>query len=169
MKQPHEDVRGTDRTGDDLLSLDERAIAHRDALIRMAKHLNQATMVGHPAPIVERIRKRITTPEPGDLVVEVSALYRRELDDRIKALGYLVERRTEWATTHEAWNQEMLEEGVQARLNGETEMPAWLADRPRDTAWYVQYGPDPVDICRWTNCDFLVLPVDIERWYDDEA
>jgi hypothetical protein len=29
-----------------------------------------------------------------------------------------------------------------------------------DHAWYVQYGNDPGDVCRWVNCDFLAIPTD---------
>src|SRR5215467_3292917 len=145
-QQPREDVVGIDRTGDDLLSLDERAVAHWNALIAMAKHLRTACGVGNPAPIVADIGKRIHNPQVGDLVVECTRVIwghrRTSDDDRLKGLGYLVEHRTEWAHTDDEWQRALTEDGYEAD------------ERPTDEAWYVQYGPDPGDVCRWTNCDF---------------
>lgn len=155
MKQPHENVTGVARTGDDLISLDERAIAHRNALIVMAHHLRDATMVGNPAPAVERVGNRLRTPLVGDLVVEVTAFYRhrRDPDTALKGFGYLVERRREWWTTDEEWEREKAEDGG---LDD--------SDRSTDEAWYIQYGPEPVDICRWTNCEFYVVPIDPDEF-----
>ena len=153
MKQPHEDVAGVQRD-DDLLSLEESALAHRDALIAMAKHLKSTTLVGNPAPIVEEVHHRITHPRIGDLVMEVSAPYRKEVDTRVKSLGILVERRYEWWETDEEFE----------RLKAEDPPSYTEADRMTDEAWYVQYGPDPKDICRWTNCEFVALPGLAERF-----
>lgn len=151
MKQPHEDIIGIDRTGDDLLSLDMRAVAHRQALTAMARHLMDAVSVGNPAPVVRRMSERIRSPQVGDFVLEwmVGLSRRSDLDTRIKAHGYLVEKRQEWWTTDEEWEQRKAEEG-------------WEDDEERstDVAWYVQYGPDPVDVCRWTNCSFIMVPID---------
>jgi hypothetical protein len=151
FKQPHEGIVGTDRSGDDLLSLDMRAVAHRQALVAMAKHLMSATSVGHPAPVVERMSQRLRNPQVGDFVFEwmIGLSPRRDLDTRIKAHGYLVEKRKEWWTTDEEWERRKAEEG-------------WADDeeRPTDVAWYIQYGPEPADVCRWTNCDFIVVPID---------
>jgi hypothetical protein len=147
MKQPHEDIIGTDRGDDDLLSLDMRAVAHRDALIAVVQHLWTATMVGNPAPVVERMSARMRSPQPGDLVIEPAmSRPRRDLDTRIKALGYLIEKRTEWWNTDEEWE---VEEG-------------YGDERPTDEAWYVQYGPDPADVCRWVNCKFITVPISEE-------
>lgn len=140
-KQPHEDITGTDRTGDYLLSLDDPATAHREALIAMARLLREACLVGRPAPIVARIGERIHTPQIGDLVVEQSAIWTRPAE----GFGYLIERREEYWHTDEQW---------------QADLAAWCGDpRPTDEAWYVQYGPQPVDVCRWTNCSFIVLPI----------
>lgn len=158
MKQPHEDIRGTDRSGDPLLSLAATDIATRDAIITLTYHLQRATFVGHPAlqratldghpaPIVQRMFDRMRAPQPGDLVVELSVLHRSDPETRMHGLGYLVEKRDEWATTDDVWERDVAES-------------PWLVDEGRaaDTAWYVQYGPDPADVCRWTNCDFLMVP-----------
>jgi hypothetical protein len=151
LKQPREDVAGADRD-DDLLSFVEKAIAHREALIGMARLLYDATRVGDPAPVTAAVHHRVTNPRPGDLVVEVSVLYGRTPESRIKGLGILVEKRKEWYETDEEY-AEALAEG------------AMTADEPRftDTAWYVQYGPSAGDICRWTECKFIALP---HTWED---
>lgn len=151
FKQPREDIVGTDRSDSDLLSLDMVAVAHREALIAMAWHLRDATMVGHPAPIAAQIYQRLKSPQPGDLVVEPGmAVYSKDLDTRIKALGYLIEKREEWWLTDEDWEALKVEDG------GLTD-----EDRQTDEAWYIQYGPDPADICRWVNCTFITVPI---RW-----
>lgn len=154
LKQPREDVTGTSRDTDDLLSLDERAMAHRDALIAMAKHLHAACLVGHPAPIVQRMYERISKPRVGDLVVESSSgMHSSDADKRFKAFGVLVEKREEWWEADEEW------EGLKAEDHS-------LADEDRltDTAWYVQYGPQPEDVCRWTDCSFIAIPTELREF-----
>lgn len=148
LKQPHEGVTGLDRP-DYLLSLDDRALAHRDALIAMASHLSGACLVGDPAPIVERMDKRIRAPQPGDLVVEVSTQYTADAGRRIKGLGILLEQRVEWWETDAEWEAIKAEDGTLED-----------AERMTDRAWYIQYGPEPGDVCRWVNCQFTVIPTD---------
>lgn len=148
LKQPREGVIGVQRD-DFLLSLDERAIAHRDALIAMARHLQTASLVGNPAPVVRRIYERIKNPQPGDLVVEWSMGVRGDTETRFKAFGILIEHRNEWWETDAEW------EALKAEDGGLTE-----DDRMVDRAWYIQYGNDPEAICRWVNCDFLAIPTD---------
>jgi hypothetical protein len=154
MKQPHEDITGIDRSDNDLLSLDERAVAHRDLVINLVGHLRTACMVGNPAPIVERMAKRLRSPQPGDLVVAYLADMRKP-DNRLKGFGYLVERRREWWETDEEWARIKAEEGYEDD-----------SERTTDDAWYVQYGPAPVDICRWTNCDFTMVPAQARESFD---
>jgi hypothetical protein len=146
MKQPHEDVVGIVRE-DDLLSLDAAAVAHRDALISMAQLLSSACLVGHPAPIVERMGERIRKPQAGDLVIEVSAMRSRDPDKRITGFGILLEHRAEWWQTDEEYAAQVAEDPADD-------------ERLIDHAWYVQYGPSPGDVCRWTNCEFVVIPTD---------
>lgn len=151
-KQPNEDVAfGTDRD-DDLLSLDETAAAHRNALIGMARLLHRACLVGNRAPIVDDIYERITPPQRGDLVVELSVgMYTQDPEKRLKALGILLEKRTEWDSTDEE-HADLIAEG------------AVYPDEERitDIAWYIQYGPRAEDVCRWTNCSFVALPYEWE-------
>jgi len=163
MKQPHEDVSGIDRSGDDLLSLDMRAVAHRTALAAMATHLHSAVSVGNPAPAVARMSERLRHPQIGDFVLEwmVGLTPRRDLDSRIKAMGYLIEKRREWWTTDEEWQRHLAEElACRREYDPDAELDEDDLERSTEEAWYIQYGPDPGDICRWTNCSFIVVPID---------
>jgi hypothetical protein len=156
LPQPHEGITGVDRTGSYLLSLDDEAIAHRDALIAMADLLRSACMVGSPAPIVEHMSRRLSSPQVGDLVVEDSARMRTaDTERRIKGFGYLVARRREWGSTDEQWDE-------YKRAEAEGPYPHEVGEHERmvePDAWYIQYGPNPADVCRWENCGFTVLPI----------
>lgn len=162
-KQPHEGIVGVDRSDNDLLSLDTSAVVHRTALAAMAKHLHLAVGVGNPAPVVRRMSERIREPRVGDFVLEwmVGLSARYDLDMRIKAMGYLVEKRREWWTTDAEWEAGLAEE-LAARREYEpgAELDSEDLERPTDEAWYIQYGPSAADICRWTNCSFIVVPID---------
>lgn len=154
-KQPHEDIVGIDRSGDWLLSLNKKAVAHRDALIAMAAHLYAATLVGNPAPVVRRMADRIRVPQIGDLVVEDGARYPRRDPEgtRRTGFGYFVARRVEWAESDEDYAAYLVKEP------SEVDYP-----RGTDTAWYVQFGPEPQRICRWVNCSFITVPIDLNMF-----
>jgi len=164
--QPYEGIHGTDRD-DWLLSLDERAIPHRDALLAMAGHLRSATLVGHPAPLVEDMGRRIEHPQPGDLVAEAtSAMYKRRrgpegLDDRIKGLGILLARRHEWSVTDQEWERFCDEERAVSTDPGVLELITSLDNRTHEDVIYIQYGPAAVDIARWANAEVICLPVQV--------
>lgn len=159
--QPREGITGTLRDQDDLLSLDELAIPRRMIMCAMAKCLQRATMVGNPAPVVARMDERMRNPQAGDLVVETSRLGRNRMD--VETFGILLGRRDEWWQTDEEWA---------ARLAGEREAHDEMRTRwpdlgefepdkrMTDDAWYVQYGPQPGDVCRWVNCEFMAIPTD---------
>jgi len=152
MKEPHEAVVGTWRPHS-VLSLDDAAIPFRDALLRMAYHLRTAITVGHPAPVVERMETRIRRPQPGDLVAEADALMQRSTpEQRLHGLGILIETRVELMFTEQE-RREILAAGG---AGDEGEVTAVAA--------YLQYGPKPEDICRWTDFDLIVLPVDLWRF-----
>jgi hypothetical protein len=160
--QPYEGITGTDLTAYDLLSLDERAIAHRDTLLAMALHLNTATLVGNPAPVVERMSERIRNPRPGDLACAAEAMHRgprADVDYRTKGLGVLLARRREYCESHQDWADLCLREG----WNPLTE------ERMTDDAYYLQYGPEPGDICRWTNSAPVGLLTQPWSWTVDAA
>lgn len=143
--QPHEGVTGAERSGllARLLGLDEASLEVRFFVVQLADHLWDATRVGEPAPKVSRMYDRINAPQPGDLVAEMSAVYRQEA----RGVGILLVDRWEWWTTDEEWQREKAED---ADLTDD--------DRSVDHAWYVQYGAAPDDVCRWTNCSFSVVP-----------
>src|SRR5580765_304666 len=157
--QPFEGIRGTEH-GSWLLSLDERAIAHREFLIEMAHHLSTATLVGNPAPVVRRINDRLRSPQPGDLVVTTEVMHgRRDPDDRLKGFGIFLAGRKEWCETDAEW--------ITACLANDWD--PLTEERMTDTVFYIQYGPDPGDICRWHNSEAVVLPVDTVTFSADAA
>jgi hypothetical protein len=152
-RRPHEGIVGTERT-DDLLSLEDSAIPVRDLLRGLTFHLRTATLVGDAAPVVKRIYHRLTHPQVGDVVVVQDSQYMGQ-DSRIKGFGVLVAERREWWTTDEEWEREKAED-----------CDATDADRMTDHGWYVQYGPGAKDVCRWTNCTLLAVPLPDERFPD---
>lgn len=144
LLQPYEGIYGAFRDNF-LLSLEDEATEHREALMRMAKHLRAALLTGHPAPIATRIWEQVSKPEPGDLVVETTrALH--SLDHQ--GFGILLAHRTEWAESDKA--------RAQYDYPGE--------ERPREDVWYVQYGNGHRDIARWQDCEFMTLPVAVESF-----
>lgn len=149
--QPREGITGTERTDDDLLSLDDKAVPRRLLMLGTASALYAAVLVGNPAPVVAKMHDRMRKPQPGDLVMEVGVQFRKsDPDSQIKGFGILIDHRKEWMSTDEEWAAEVANEpGIDP-----------VRDRFADDAWYVQYGPHVEDVCRWTNCDFLAIPTD---------
>jgi hypothetical protein len=97
--------------------------------------------------------ERVRRPQVGDLVVETSTLYRAAPDGRLKSFGILLEHRDEWGETDEEWAAAKIEDDTLTE-----------ADRTTDHAWYVQYGPEPDDVCRWVNCSFITVPIDLDMF-----
>lgn len=165
--QPREGITGTNRD-DDLLSLEDAAVPRRLMMGGMAKCLRDAVLVGNPAPSVARMWARMKDPQPGDLVIETSTFYRSDEYDRIKAMGILITHRTEWWQTDEEWATWVEEEraAYEEFLRGPYSQPGdgpfdpSTCERLTDHAWYVQYGPQAGDICRWVNCEFIMIPTD---------
>ena len=168
--QPHEGITGTNRDGW-LLSLDERAVPHREALIMMARHLRGATLVGNPAPVVRRMGERLIRPQPGDLVVSDEVLHgRRDLDSRIKGLGIFLAGRREWAETDAEWEAFCEEERAASSLTpDDLTLICSEENRCTDTVYYIQYGPAAGDVCRWSNSSCTVLPVQVDSFAVDAA
>lgn len=155
MKQPHEDILRPADVDTRLLGFDDAALDFRDAICALASHLYLSCMVGNPAPAVLEKQQRMLRLEPGDYVVESSDLWRRwgstDAADRAHRFGVLLERRDEWGQTDE--------EHRRALADGEID-----ADEERwveRNVVYIQYGPSPEDVCRWVNCSFIVVPVDL--------
>lgn len=166
--QPWEGMRGSGTTRTDLLlSLEDGALAHREAITATAMWLERTVNVGDPVPIFQRMRDRLSTPRPGDLVVSpaIAANRRRDPATRLQAFGVLLARRDEWHHTDDEWLNEDADDPYGSSF------AQWTADTPRvydplrhparpieDDVHYVQYGPHPDDICRWTDATFVTVP-----------
>ena len=109
--QPREGITGTERTEDDLLALNDKAVARRLLMIGTVKALRTATLVGNPAPVVAEMWARMQDPQPGDLVMESGTPFRKsDPDAQIKGFGILIAHREEWASTDEEWAATLAEE-----------------------------------------------------------
>lgn len=139
---PHEGISGTNREGDPLMTVEGSLVA-----TDMMRLLHQAVLVGQQAPIVREMYDRMYAPQIGDPVVVLDAIYRRDDDTKNKGVGYLIADREDWAQTDEQWQAELAEDPSLAE-----------GGRHKERAWYVQYGPEPVDVCRWSNCTVLAIP-----------
>jgi hypothetical protein len=148
-------VAGVDRHGDLLVSLDDSCLPMVDAIGATAATLWRAGL-GRTHPAGESIFKRMIAPQPGDLVVVRDSIAHRDPDTRRRGLGYLVTVRAEFATTRSVWEREIRDGEVDPDLDQR---------RVEREAFYVQYGPAPADVCRWTNCDVLALPAPGSQWW----
>lgn len=160
---------------DALLSLDPSMISVRETVRILTQHLYSATLVGHPAPVVQHMYDWMKHPRPGDLVVETSTAYYpvERTRDRFpgqwpfERMGYLIEVRQELAHTDEewaAWQEKTRQDNINVGID-----PEFGLDDPREiepAAWYIQYGPFPDAVCRWVNCSFLAVPTDIRQFND---
>lgn len=157
LPQPHESVRGVDRTRDDLLSLEGPALRRRVVMMDLAHALWKSALNGAHTETGRSLYEQMANPRMGDLVVETTGLRHPERADRdgsqgaIHSFGIMLGERTEWACTDERW-QEYVEE---AHQQGE-ELPD--SSRVSTQAVYVQYGPKADDICRWVNASIIALP-----------
>ncbi|MFD3523860.1 hypothetical protein [Streptomyces sp. NPDC058653] len=157
--KPREGVTGTERAEDDLLAIDDKSIARRLLTIGTVDALYAACLVGNPTPKVADMYARMTAPRPGDLVMELSTLRRkREPDSLIKGFGILVDCREEWASTDEEWA---------AETASDQDLDP-IRDRMTDRAWYIQYGPNAEDVCRWVNCEFIAVPTGLSAGMWDQ-
>lgn len=94
------------------------------------------------APCARSLSARLMHPLPGDPVyVPDSRRNWRSADDRRKGVGYLIVARQE--------------------LEGQID----------ESVFYVQYGPDPGDVCRWENATVMAIPLGAEmmRQIDEGA
>lgn len=51
-----------------------------EVLAAVGRTLWQATLIGHPPPMITKLRDRMTNPQPGDLVMEVTRFGRFDPD-----------------------------------------------------------------------------------------
>lgn len=151
-----------------LLAVDEISLAWRRLLCEMASQLAHATLVGNPAPFVERVSKRLRDPQVGDYVYERSTFHRHRFEDgtpiQAEGSGFLRKVADEYAWTDDVWADELT-----AWLADDSHDPALALTRPTERVYYVQYGPKPEDECRWHNCEFQVVPLDPSIFERKEA
>lgn len=119
------------------LSLDDQTA--RDMLSALGQSAFRLAL-SSSAPVGRDAFDRMCNPVPGDLVFE---LFSRDH----RALGYLLAVRREWLHDDAEWAQ------VGSQWDGDP--------RPSDIVYYVQYGPAPIDVCRWRNCEFYAILPDI--------
>lgn len=138
-RHPHVGVRGDARDADDF-----PAGVYKAEVGRLASLLWTMTLVGNPSPAVREQHSRMRSPRTGDRVVVLDATYGAQPERLAKAVGYLVGRRDEWTETDEEWEASIADE---------------FDDQERfaEPAWYVQYGPNAGDVCRWTNCNVVSI------------
>ena len=125
--QPWEGIQGTTHDDSDLLSLRKTAMPRRRIMVAMAMSTYRATLAGNPGPVAAEIGRRIRSPQPGDLVAEVTGA--RNPGSEREGLGILLARRREWLQSDEDWT-------------GGTD------GRPVGDVSYVQYGPEAEDVAR---------------------
>jgi hypothetical protein len=136
-RAPWEGITGEPRPAlGDLLSLAEDAGARRAVMAGMAVCLYHATAGGTLLPACTRMAARIRGPRPGDLVAEVTTA--GTPGSSREGLGVLIACRPERPGPSP--------DGACSRLG---------AALPGDDAWYVQFGPGPGDVARWTAARFI--------------
>lgn len=139
--QPREGISGALRPADDPLmtGLGSVLVADLTAQLYKASHSGSS-------PHLSELFHRMSAPEVGDRVVVRDSI-RSDPETRFQGVGYLVAARVEWATSERQWLEEKARYGL------------FDADRVVEReVWYVQYGPDPYDVCRWVNCTVLAIP-----------
>lgn len=162
-----------DRSGDPLLVGDPGTVG---MLVRVAYNAwRQMGSTHNAAPCAQALSDRIMHPQPGDPVY-VPDSFRLDEDGRRKGVGYLIVERTEWWHSDEDWLNRADDEGTtafQAWTYGEPLVwnPLTHPKRPKEDVFYVQYGPNPADICRWGNASCNAIPYgdDMMRQVDEAA
>lgn len=121
--------------------------------------------LGHAGSEYRNTYRRMTDPQPGDLVIERSTVHRDDLTTILGGFGFLLAKRREWETTDVEWIQECSRSDDEHRSMGlDPHSPEEHAERRlQETAWYVQYGPERAHIFRWVNAECLALPVTAEQ------
>jgi hypothetical protein len=113
-----------------ILQLDDESIRLRKLLAINASLLRR-TCIG------TSLYERLEAPEYGDLVYEDTALISTDMERIAKGIGFFVAHRAE-----------------PELLDIEGGIPEFVETK----AIYIQYGPEEVDVCRWTNARVHVIP-----------
>lgn len=110
----------------------------------LGRQVWMATLVGHPAPIIQDLHTRMQAPQPGDLVMELSTFHRGDWSE--SAVGRLQRVTSEPAYTAEQWAE------------GGDERPI-----PHEEVTYIESLLTGA-VSRWVNADFTALPDGSEGW-----
>lgn len=169
-----------DRSDDPLMIGDQATV---DMLVQVAYNAwRQMGSTHNAAPCAQAPADRIIHPQPDDPVYVPDSIRRSATDDtRRKGVGYLVVERTEWFHTDEDWPA--VGEGEDPDHKWASPFGEWTdgeplawnplthPKRPTERVFYVQYGPEPVDICRWENASCYAMPYGDEmmRQVDEAA
>lgn len=169
-----------DRSGDPLMVGDQATV---DMLARVAYNAwRQMGSTHNAAPCAQALSHRVNHPQPGDPVYVPDSFRRNATEDtRRKGIGYFIVERTEWTHTDDNWLATM--EGEDPDHKWSTPFGQWTdgeplawdplthPKRPKDRVFYVQYGPAPVDVCRWENASCFAIPHgdDMMRQVDEHA
>lgn len=97
--------------------------------------LNSCMRVGNPAPFVEALNRRLTSPVPGDWVVEQTAGW---MARRPEGVGRLIMVR---------------DEPMEGSFDPDE-------PRPMDRFWYIENADGRLG--RWWNCRFIALPTEMD-------
>jgi hypothetical protein len=137
---------GTDRSDDPLMNLDPVTEPFKTALMRGQWYLTYVTGYAQ-APIARQWSERMYHPRPGDLVYVIDRILGgprdQGADTRVKSFGYYLCARHEPMYDPEAWAE------VADQYEGK---PC-----PTEKVFYLQYGPNPDDVCRWENAECRVI------------
>jgi hypothetical protein len=154
LPHPWQGIKGTARDQDDLLSLADAAMPRRRVMVMQALAAYRAvTAPGSPAPAIAQMSRRMRNPEPGDLVVEVSAA-RRPGSER-RGMGILLAHRRESLSPEWEYSHAMGDEAEELSGNESQAADAIAAD-----AYYIQYGPSERDVARWDSAQIIVCMAD---------
>lgn len=130
-------------------------LSRRELVVLLANAtyaMYRAVLVGNPAPITKEAYQRMQAPQPGDVVVEISSVSRRDwpLSTGVGTLLFTADRKprtdAEWIAAQEAgfWRARK----QRPRANAEPDLSDY---------WYV----DPLDGAQracWQNAQFIAVP-----------
>jgi len=162
-QQPYEGI--TPIPAEDFpFELDDSMLPLRMLVRFLVSELHSATLF-HPGSRYREIHEQMTEPKPGDLVIEQSTSYSNKFDPTLGGFGILLAKRHEWETTDEEYAKWCATRDQDDRAAGfaPSTPEEHARDRMTDTAWYVQYGPDPENVYRWVNARCVALPFTVEK------
>jgi hypothetical protein len=113
------------------------------------------SLVGNPAPAVRAVYERKRNPQPGDIVMETSTIWRwaehadEAPSDQYPAIGVLLRIESEPVCTQTALDEMHADGDYFVRLDEK------LTDVPTERVFYIKPLDGSVPEYRWTNADFI--------------